>query len=458
MIRGAQRSERPEPTAVKALAAADRVVVPERKELTVPEDRSPRTAKKPVPRVKHGRASWLRRTGRRARGALLGALLVGASFGLTGSGASDQSAIQVARPPIAAQATSSTHTTTPTTPTTPPPVVHDPAPPPTTVAPAPVPPTPDQRLDAILAAGNVRLEYPRDFADPFVLRDGDATYFYATNAHLANVPVLDARAMLAGAAPTEAFPTENLGRWAVPNISHVWAPSVAKLPDGRFALFYSAMERASGRMAVGVAYASSPMGPFRDDGGAPLLSVSKSGAAGRGGVIDASVFSEDGKTFVVFKNDGNAVGAETAVWIQEFSPGAGAPVKLLGDAGHQGWEEADYTHPRALIEGPRLASAGGKYYLFYCANDWASPNYGVNYAVADHLLGPYTRNPGPWMRSEPGRFGPGGPELFNGPGGEMFLAYHAWNTPQASASGADARRLVIEPIDFEHGMPERTVG
>jgi beta-xylosidase len=262
--------------------------------------------------------------------------------------------------------------------------------------------------------------------------------------------------MLENAPPRDALPTENLGAWAMPNVSHVWAPSVAKLEDGRYAMFYSAQERASGLMAVGIAYASTPLGPFRDASDAPYLSAARSGDAGRGGVIDASVFQEHGKTYVVFKNDGNCCRAETAVWIQELAPGA-QPAKLLGDAGHQAWEEAAYTSPHALIEGPKLLEAGGKYYLFYSANDWASPSYGVNYAVADSLTGPYTRAAGPWMQSEPGRFGPGGQEIFAGPDGALFLAYHAWHTPQASAGAGDARRLIIEPLSLDSGTPQRTV-
>lgn len=395
--------------------------------------------------------SWLRRTAERAGCAVVGALMVGSSITLGGCGASDHSSRLVPRDPATEAAAPVAPDPTITVTTSPPP--------------PPPPPTPEQiavdTLNRALAAGDTRLEYNRDFADPMVLRVGDATYFYATNAHWANVPVLDARALLEGAPPREALPTENLGRWAVPNISHVWAPSVARLHDGRFAIFYSAMERSSGLMAVGVAYADNPLGPFRDASTAPLLSASSSGPAGLGGVIDASTFQENGHTYVVFKNDGNSSGAETAVWMQELDERsgtlAGAPSKLLGDQGRQNWEVAAYNRPHALIEGPRLVAAEGKYYLFYCANDWASQDYGMNYAVADRLTGPYTRAPGPWMQSEEGRFGPGGPELFTGPDGDLFLAYHAWHTPGASSSAGDARRLVIEPLAIREGVPARVL-
>lgn len=404
-----------------------------------------------APRAAAGRRSWLRRVERGARGAVLGALLVGSSLGLSCSGASDHSAELVARPPaVEVPASTIPHQA-------PPSIAPRPAP-----APAPAPTAAERaeaRLAGLLAEPGARIEYGRDFADPFVLRSGGQTYFYATNAHLANVPVLDAQMMLEGAVPRDALPTEGLGRWAVPNISHVWAPSVAELEDGRYAMFYSAQERSTGLMAVGVAFSSSPMGPFADASPTPLLSAGQSGEAGRGGVIDASTFQEDGRTWLVFKNDGNSSGRETAVWLQELSPGGegvlGQPTKLLGDAGHQAWEEAGYTAPHALIEGPHLHHADGKYYLFYCANDWASASYGVNYAVSDDLSGPFVRAPGPWMQSEPGRFGPGGPEIFEGPAGRLYLAYHAWTTPAADGAAGDARRLVIEPISLEAGGARR---
>lgn len=417
--------------------------VPKAPSLTAPQLRAlVKTQAKPTPRTRAANQSWLHRTGGRISTGLLGGLIVGTSFLLGGCGGSDQSARSVPRPP-------------PTTTTVP----SDTKPPEDIVVPPP-PLTPAQQADArlyeLLRSGS-RVEYPRDFADPFVLRDGDSTYFYATNAHWANVPVLDAQALLENAAPREAFPTENLGSWATPDISHVWAPSVAKLSDGRYALFYSAKERASGLMAVGVAYASSPAGPFADTNATPLLSSAQSGAAGRGGVIDASVFQENGRTYLVYKNDGNCCRAETAVWIQEFSAAEGRPIgepnKMLGDEGRQSWEIAHYTAPHALIEGPRLIEDSGKYYLFYSANDWASAEYGVNYAVADSPLGPFTRAQGPWMQSEEGRFGPGGQELFQGPDGERYFVYHAWNTPGASNTPGDARRMVIEPIRFENGAP-----
>lgn len=439
-------------TVLGASAPASR---PEKVRLEVPlapRAASPHGARPVGIRARIRDHSWLRRTAERAGCAVVGALMVGSSIGLGGCGGSDHSSRLIPRDP-------STGVTAPVAP--------DPTITTITTAPPPPPPpkTPEEiaveTLNQTLAAGNIRLEYNRDFADPMVLRVGDATYFYATNAHWANVPVLDARAMLEGAPPREALPTENLGAWAVPNISHVWAPSVAQLHDGRFAIFYSAKERASGLMAVGVAYADNPLGPFRDASAQPLLSASLSGSAGLGGVIDASTFQEDGHTYVVFKNDGNSSGAETAVWIQELDERSGTltgpATKLLGDQGRQSWEVAAYNRPHALIEGPRLIAAEGKYYLFYCANDWASQDYGMNYAVADRLTGPYTRAPGPWMQSEEGRFGPGGPELFTGPDGDLFLAYHAWHTPGASQTEGDARRLVIEPLAIREGVPARVL-
>ena len=44
-----------------------------------------------------------------------------------------------------------------------------------------------------------------------------------------------------------------------------------------------------------------------------------------------------------------------------------------------------------LIEGPFVTRQNGRYWLFYAGNDFSTPAYGIGVAVADHPLGPYTK-------------------------------------------------------------------
>ena len=42
------------------------------------------------------------------------------------------------------------------------------------------------------------------------------------------------------------------------------------------------------------------------------------------------------------------------------------------------------------LEGPCVRRHGGRYYCLYSGGCWQNDTYGVDYAVADHVLGPYT--------------------------------------------------------------------
>ena len=44
-----------------------------------------------------------------------------------------------------------------------------------------------------------------------------------------------------------------------------------------------------------------------------------------------------------------------------------------------------------MIEGPFVTLQDGRYWLFYAGNDFSTPSYGIGVAVADHPLGPYTK-------------------------------------------------------------------
>ncbi len=317
---------------------------------------------------------------------------------------------------------------------------------------APAPPAPP--AFEVLADRHGGTVLDQNFPDPFVFSKGDTWLAYGTNTHGMNVPVFDPSA----AGLVDALPDANLGAWARPGVSRIWAPAVARTADGQYALFYSAEEKSTGLMAIGVAKADDPRGPFVDAGAAPLLSVQTGGATAAGGAIDAATFTEDGAVHLVWKNDGNSGGGATNIWIQRLSPDGraleGEPTALLGEAGHQAWEVASYTAPRPLIEGPTLTKQGDTYYLFYSANDWHSPHYGINYATSSNLHGPFTRAPGPWLQSHGDRAGPGGQEIFTTEDGRTWMAFHAWHPDEPGYDQGGARRLVVAPLEFSAEGPK----
>jgi len=80
-----------------------------------------------------------------------------------------------------------------------------------------------------------------------------------------------------------------------------------------------------------------------------------------------------------------------------------------------------------LIEGPYLTRQNGRYFLFYAGNDFTSPSYGIGYAVADRLTGPYCKAPEPLLRSHPDWSAPGHASVSVGPDGEPRLFFHAFH-------------------------------
>ena len=80
-----------------------------------------------------------------------------------------------------------------------------------------------------------------------------------------------------------------------------------------------------------------------------------------------------------------------------------------------------------LIEGPFLTRQDGRYYLFYAGNDFTSPSYGIGYAVADRLTGPYRKAAEPLLRSHPDWSAPGHASVSVGPDGEPRLFFHAFH-------------------------------
>ncbi len=80
-----------------------------------------------------------------------------------------------------------------------------------------------------------------------------------------------------------------------------------------------------------------------------------------------------------------------------------------------------------------MVVVGNAYYLFYSANWWESPNYGIlfGYAICDTPRGPCSKKTldGPLVKSGGEALGPGGQEIFADAQGKLWMAYHARTAP-----------------------------
>ena len=218
-----------------------------------------------------------------------------------------------------------------------------------------------------------------DFPDPEVLEAGGTYYAYSTSSGAGRVPY--------ATAPSPAGPWTIRGdalpqkpSWA--GDGGFWAPDVSRRADGRFLMYFTGPSVATGRMCLGAALADGPAGPFQPTAGQPLVCN-----AGEGGDIDPSSFVDtNGARYLLYKNDGNAIGQPTIIWLQ---PTAADGVNFTG--GRVELLRNDRPEEQGVIEAPVLVRRPSHYVLFFAAGVYTTGNYHTSYAVSGSLTGPYTR-------------------------------------------------------------------
>ncbi|MGH9032956.1 MAG: glycoside hydrolase family 43 protein [Acidimicrobiia bacterium] len=283
--------------------------------------------------------------------------------------------------------------------------------------------------------GNGPAVYCDDFADPFVLRVGDAYYAYSTNTEESHIPVLTSSGLFGTASRSDAL--AETASWSSPG--KVWAPAVLQRPGG-FVLYYATAGRNLERECLSLAVAERPTGPFVDGSTGPLA------CPDGGGAIDPTPFVDaDGRTYLLWKSYGGPDG----IVARELAPDGlsfvgGEPQLLL---------QADEAWEGGLVEAPSMVAHEGRYYLFYSANDWATANYGIGYAVCDSPLGPCAKpGGGPWLASTDKAQGPGGQEVFTDEQGRLWMVLHAWVRGKVGYPDG-ARNLFVVPLEFVNGVP-----
>lgn len=288
--------------------------------------------------------------------------------------------------------------------------------------------------------------YDQDFPDPSVIRVDGRYYAYSTQNRLGALPVLTSSDLVSWSPVGDGMP--KLPTWV--QAGRNWAPEVAQVAPDRFVAYYTAWDKQTQRQCVGRAVADSPAGPFVDESDRPLICQDA-----EGGSIDASPFTDvDGTGYLLWKNDGNAVGVDTWVYLAPLSDDGlsllGEPVPLIKQ--DQAWEGD-------LVEGPYLWVHDGRYYLFYSGNGYASDRYGVGYAVADAVAGPYVKPfDGPIMATNDVAAGPGHGVVV-AHDDHTWYVHHAW-PPDAVGSAVPGRQMWLTELTWEpadDGGPDRPV-
>lgn len=277
-----------------------------------------------------------------------------------------------------------------------------------------------------------------DFPDPDVLPVDGTYYAFSTNSDGVNIQAIRSEDLVHWTRLPDALP--DLPGWAVQDFGWAWAPEVTTFGDG-YVMYFTARYAIAqgGTQCIGLATSPQPEGPYKPTGEPFVCQTSL------GGSIDAASFVDaDGTPYLLWKNDGNSGGGQTWIYLQQLAPDGlslvGEPTRLI---------TADRVWEGILVEGPTLWLHAGRYYLFYSANDYASPRYAAGYAVADQLAGPYEK-----VTDEPvlkttipaGVVGPGGQDVVLDDDGEPWIIFHGW-------SPAGYRRLYLAPLVWDNGVP-----
>jgi beta-xylosidase len=297
------------------------------------------------------------------------------------------------------------------------------------------------------------------FADPFVWQSGGEYFAIGTGEREANghpsemiFPLLRSKNFKTWRRAGRALlrPEHSLG-------THFWAPEIV-FQDGKFFLYYS-VGLAESNHQLRVATSDTPLGPYQDFDRA-LIEPEVCPFA-----IDAHPFREDdGQWYLFFARDfldrDGGARAGTGLAVAHM-----LSMTQLEDAGRvvlrarHDWQR--FERDRAIygrqfdwhtLEGPFVRKHAGRYYCFYSAGRWENETYGVDYAVADHVLGPWSdenNDFGPRvLRTIPGELiGPGHNSIVRGPEGEDWIVYHAWDAAMT------ARRMFTAPLVWTSDGP-----
>jgi xylan 1,4-beta-xylosidase len=270
-----------------------------------------------------------------------------------------------------------------------------------------------------------------DYPDPSLIRVGDDYWAVGTSSAWAPVfPILHSRDLANWKIVSAVFtkpPAWSKGDY--------WAPEIANLA-GKYFVYYSARNRKTSKLCLGVATAPKPEGPYEDHG--PMV-------CGAIGSIDAAPFTdESGKLYLSWKEDGNSINKPTPIYIQEMDASG---TKLVGKrtaaiVNDTPWE-------RMLVEGPYILKRNGFWYLFYSGNACCGRdcNYAIGVARAENLSGPWVKDPmNPIVKGNEFWRCPGHGSIVQDGKGRDVLLYHGYQPRDFNYVG---RQVLADQVEWK---------
>lgn len=298
--------------------------------------------------------------------------------------------------------------------------------------------------------------YPDYFADPFVWQHQGVYYAIGTGS-------AEAAGQVDESHEERVFPllkSDDLFNWQFAGNAllrpdpalgdNFWAPEIA-YHDGTFYLYYSVGHEDKNHQ-LRVASSLEPLGPYQDVG-KPLVDPETCPFA-----IDPSPFQDDdGQWYLFYAQDfldtEDGVRAGTALVVDRLltmTKLAREPRVILR-AKHD-WQRFLANRPMYgavydwhTLEGPCIRKHENRYYCFYSGGRWETESYGVDYGVAEQVMGPYSdagNESGPRvLRSISGYvLGPGHNSIAVSLDGQDYMIYHAWDKEMK------ARRMCIDRL------------
>ncbi|MEZ5381009.1 MAG: glycoside hydrolase family 43 protein [Microthrixaceae bacterium] len=212
-----------------------------------------------------------------------------------------------------------------------------------------------------------------------------------------------------------------------------WAPEIIEI-GGEYWMYYTANER------IGVAKASSPLGPFVDALDHPLM------GAGYGGVgdgnyteppgllanreekaIDAFVLETSSGELYLYAANYDPLSKIVVVPMDDPMTLRGNPTTVI-DVDTSGWEVF-------VREAPVVLEHDGVFHLMYSGSGADSPCYSIGDATSTSPLGPFTRRAdNPILRQSPDDdfFGPGHHSVVEGANGDLLAFFHTKTSSEFS--------------------------
>lgn len=275
---------------------------------------------------------------------------------------------------------------------------------------------------------------PGDHPDPSVVKIGDTYWASATTSNwLPAFPLMKSHDLVHWQREGAVF--NSPPAWAD---YYLWAPEIS-YENGKVYIYYAAHKK-GGNLAVGVASADRPEGPYTDHG--PLVGQAD-------GSIDAfPMRDEHGKLYLIWKEDANSVNRPTPIWAQEMNE---ARTALVGEKtelfrNDRKWEGN-------LVEGVSILKHNGYFYAFYAASACcgASCTYGIGVARAKNLLGPWEKSPSNPLLTSAGEWTCPGHGTPIEKDGRFFFLHHAYDKKTSIFTG---RQGVLTEFRF---TPEQWV-